>query len=309
MTYLISIATLVCIYIILSVSLSFLIGHLGIFSMAHAALFGIGAYTYAILTVSYGWSLIPAILVTVLLAVLAGVLMAVPTLRIRGEYFLVASYALQLVASSVFSNWTPVTGGTGGIPGITRPAIAGLNLYNNTTFLVLVAIITAIIVAISAWIVHSPYGRMMHVVRDDELVAMTLGKPIASTKVIVTGLAAAFAGIAGVLYAQYIFFISPESFEVAVSLTIITMVVVGGMTSIKGSIVGAVIILLIPELLRQLDISPSVAGPLVQVFFGLLIVTLMFLRPEGLLGKRWQTPGRRRRRATVEEPTEEVANA
>ena len=282
--YILSVATLIAIYAILSVSLSLLVGHTGIFSMAHAALFGVGAYTYAVLTVQLGWGPGPALVVALLLAALAGAVMAIPSLRVSGDYFLVASFALQVVAASVFENWTSVTGGTGGIPGIQRPTMGPLDFGDSAAFLGLAVTVALLVVAVSLWLVRSPYGRMLHVVRDDEVVAATLGKPVRFAKVSVTVLSGAFAGLAGVLYAQYLLYLSPGTFEVATSVSIITMVVLGGMTSVAGSVIGAAVIVLIPQGLRQLDIASSVAGPLEQVFFGLLLILLMFVRPQGLLG-------------------------
>ena len=290
--YVLSIATLIAIYAILSVSLSLLVGHTGIFSMAHAALFGVGAYTYAVLTVQFGWAPGPALVVALLLAALAGAVMAIPSLRVSGDYFLVASFALQVVAGSVFENWTSVTGGTGGIPGIERPAMGPLDFGDSGAFLGLAVVVALLVVAVSLWLVRSPYGRMLHVVRDDEVVAATLGKPVRFAKVSVTVLAGAFAGLAGVLYAQYLLYLSPGTFEVATSVSIITMVVLGGMTSVVGAVIGAAVIVLIPQGLRQLDIASSVAGPLEQVFFGLLLILLMFVRPQGLLGGSRRRPTR-----------------
>lgn len=288
--YILSIATLIAIYAILSVSLSLLVGHTGIFSMAHAALFGVGAYTYAVLTVQLGWGPGPALVIALLAAALAGAVMAVPSLRVSGDYFLVASFALQVVAASIFENWTSVTGGTGGIPGIQRPTMGPLDFGDSTAFLGLAVVVALLVVAVSLWIVRSPYGRMLHVVRDDEVVAATLGKPVRFAKVSVTVLSGAFAGLAGVLYAQYLLYLSPGTFEVATSVSIITMVVLGGMTSVVGSVIGAAVIVLIPQGLRQLDIASSAAGPLEQVFFGLLLILLMFVRPQGLLGGSRRRP-------------------
>lgn len=282
--YVLSVATLIAIYSILAVSLSLLVGHTGIFSMAHAALFGVGAYTYAVLTVQLAWTPGPALLAAVALAAVAGAVMAVPSLRVSGDYFLVASFALQVVAASVFENWRSVTGGTGGIPGIQRPAMGVLDFGEDEAFLGLAVVVALVVAAVSLWVVRSPYGRMLHVVRDDELVAATLGKPVRLTKVSVTILSGGFAGVAGVLYAQYLLYLSPGTFEVATSVTIITMVVLGGMTSVVGSVIGAAVIVLIPQGLQRLDLGSSVAGPLEQMFFGLLLIVLMFVRPQGLLG-------------------------
>ena len=297
-SYLLSLLMTAAIFAILSVSLSFLIGHIGIFSMAHAALFGVGAYTSAYLTVMHGWSYLAATVAAVVVTGLGGVIMAVPTLRVSGEYFIVASFALQVVASSIFGNWSAVTGGTGGIPGILRPNVVGVDLFDDNAFLTYAAVIAVVVAGLSYWLVRSPYGRMMHTIRDDEVVAVTMGKPVRTTKVVVTVLAAAFAGLAGVVYGQYLMYISPGSFDVSTSVSIITMVVVGGMTSIGGAVVGAAIIVAIPQVLDQLNLAQSVAGPLQQILFGVLLIVIMFVRPGGLFADRPQ----KRRRRTAQDP-------
>lgn len=285
MTLLLSLLTEIAIFGILSVSLGLLTGHLGIFSMAHAALFGIGAYTSAFLTVKMGWGFISAMVVAFIVASLAGTIMAIPSLRVSGDYFLVASFALQVVATSLFENWTDITGGTAGIAGILRPEFGPLKFFTDGSFLILCLLALALITGLTWLIVHSPYGRMLHVIRDDETVAATMGKPIAQSKVTVTMVSGAFAGLAGVLYGQYLMYISPASFDVATSISIVTMIVIGGMTSVFGTLVGAAIILLLPEALKLVNLPVSVAGPLEQVCFGLLLVVLMFVRPQGIFGE------------------------
>jgi branched-chain amino acid transport system permease protein len=310
--YTLSILISIAIFAVLSVSLSLLIGHLGIFSMAHAALFGVGAYTFAYLTVDRGWSALAGTAAAMVLTAAAGGLMAIPSLRVAGDYFIVASFALQVVASSVFTGWTSVTGGTSGVPGLLRPVFGPVDLFTDEPFLVYSLIVLLVVVALALWLVRSPYGRMMHAIRDDELVAATMGKPVRSTKLLVTVLAGAFAGLGGVVYGQYLMYISPGSFEVGTSVSIITMVVVGGMTSIVGAVLGAAVIVLIPQLLQQVDLAQSVAGPLEQVLFGVLLVVLMFTRPQGLVADRPRARRRSTPSTTVSvdpDVTPEVSNA
>lgn len=305
MTWLTSILILIGIFGILSVSLGLITGHLGIFSMAHAALFGVGAYTYAYLTVQHQVNWLVAAAAAMALASLAGAIMAIPSLRVSGDYFLVASFALQVVATSVFESWTSVTGGTAGIPGILRPELLGIDFFDDSSFLILVAVCALGITGLTWFIVRSPYGRMMHVIRDDETVAATMGKPIALTKVAMTMLSGAMAGLAGVLYSQYLMYISPMSFEVHTSVTIVTMIVIGGMNSVLGTLVGAGIILLIPEALTFFELPSDVAGPLEQVLFGALLVVLMFLRPQGIFGERTSNMARGRKTDSTDEAEHE----
>ena len=133
--------------------------------------------------------------------------------------------------------------------------------------------------------VHSPFGRILQGIREDEIVTAALGKDVNRHKVIVFMIGAFFAGIAGSLYAHYITFIDPSSFTIMESITILLMVVFGGMGSIKGSFVGAVVLVVLPELLRFLGLPSSIAAPLRQMIYGLLLTVLMLYRPQGLLGK------------------------
>lgn len=301
MSFIVSLITMIAIFGILSVSLGLMTGHLGIFSMAHAALFGLGAYTYAFLTVKADASVLVAVIAAMAIAALGGAIMAIPSLRVSGDYFLVASFALQIIATSLFENWTGITGGTAGIPGILRPEFGPLSFVTDIDFMI-ICLVGVLVVTVLTWIaVRSPYGRMMHVIRDDETVAATMGKPIASTKVTVVMVSAAFAGFAGVLYGQFLMYISPASFEVHVSVTLVTMIVIGGMNNVWGTLVGSAIILLIPEALRTMQMPADVAGPMQQVFFGVLLVVLMFFRPQGLFGER--TSSMTGKRAKTKNPT------
>ncbi|HEY8466999.1 MAG TPA: branched-chain amino acid ABC transporter permease [Solirubrobacterales bacterium] len=285
MTYLLqTLLPLIFIYAMLSVSLSLLLGHTGIFSMAHAALFGVGAYTFGVLTVNYGWALLPACLVAMLACALVSALIAAPSLRVSGDYFVVASLGMQVVVSDVISNWDSVTGGPAGLPGVTRPIIFGIDFSSDAGFLLLVAAVACLTVAVCAWVVRSPFGRTLHAVRDDELAAAAMGKRTRTAKIVVATFAGAIAGLAGVLYAQYLFFLSPETFVLSTSITIITMMVIGGMYTVTGAALGAAVIIALPEVLKELDLEPATAAALQQMLFGALIMVFMFVRPQGLFG-------------------------
>lgn len=289
MTYVISIATLILIYAMLAASLGLLVGHTGIFSLAHAALFGTGAYTAAILTVTYGWNFVPAFVAAIVVSAALSAVMSIPSLRVSGDYFIVASLAMQTVLASVAANWQQVTGGPAGLPGIYRPILGPIDLNGNAAYLVFVLLVATIAIALCAWLVRSPFGRMLHAVRDDELVAATFGKPVRQAKILVTIFSGAIAGIAGILYAQYLLYINPSSFILATSILIMTMVIIGGMNSIVGNVVGASFIILLPEVLRMLALPDSVAASLQQIIFGALLILFMFLRPQGFLGGQWPT--------------------
>lgn len=286
MSYVISISTLIAIYAMLAVSLSLLVGHTGIFSLAHAAIFGVGAYTAAALMVHAELGFVPAAFAAIVVSMVVSAAMALPSLRVVDDYFVVASLAMQFVVGAVLVNWDAVTGGVAGLPGIPRPELGSFELTTDGSFLILVLIVALVTIALCALLVRSPFGRMLHAVRDDQVVAATLGKPIARTKVIVTVFSGAVAGLAGVLYAQYLLYINPASFALETSIVVMTMVVIGGMTSVLGSAFGAAVIILIPEGLALLDLSDEFAASLEQILFGLFLVVFLFIRPQGLLGRR-----------------------
>jgi branched-chain amino acid transport system permease protein len=137
-------------------------------------------------------------------------------------------------------------------------------------------------------IVNSPFGRILRAIREDETAALAVGKNVNKYKIIVFAIGAFFAGIAGSLYAHYITFIDPSSFTVMESITILLMVVFGGMGSLSGSFIGAAVLVILPELLRFVGMPSSIAAPLRQMIYGLLLVVLMLKRPQGIVGKyRW----------------------
>lgn len=285
MTYLLqTLLPLIFIYAMLAVSLGLLLGHTGVFSMAHAAIFGTGAYTFGVLTVDHGWTLVPACLAAIVVCASVSALIAAPSLRVSGDYFVVASLGMQIVVSDVISNWDAVTGGPAGLPGIVRPIIAGFDITSDLRFLLFVAVVSCVTIALCGWVVSSPFGKTLHAIRDDELAAAAMGKQTRRAKIVIAVFSGAVAGLAGALYAQYLFFLSPDTFVLATSITIITMIVIGGMYSVTASALGAAVIIAVPEILREIQLEPAAAAAIQQMLFGALLMIFMFVRPQGLFG-------------------------
>jgi branched-chain amino acid transport system permease protein len=172
-----------------------------------------------------------------------------------------------------------------GLPGIPGFSIFGYELSEIWQYLILVGFFVLITIFVINRIVKSPFGRVLRSIREDEVASEALGKDINKHKLIVFVVGAFFAGIGGSLYAHYINFIDHSSFTVTESITILLMVIFGGMGSIQGSVVGAVILVVIPELLRFLGVPSSIAAPLRQMIYGLLLVVLMIKRPQGIMGR------------------------
>lgn len=285
MEYLLHILVIAGIYIILTLSLNLVVGYTGLAALGHAAFSAIGAYTSSLLALNYGVSPWLGLLCGACFAALIGVVIGFPSLRLKGDYLAIATFGMGVIVYSIAKNWVLLTRGPMGLPGIPGFTLFGMKLTSTWSYLILVIIFVLFTVVIIKRVVNSPFGRILRGIREDEIATQSLGKDVNKYKILVFIIGAFFAGIAGSLYAHYITFIDPSSFTVMESITILLMVVFGGMGSIKGSFVGAMALVILPEILRFLGLPSSIAAPLRQMIYGLLLVLLMLKRPQGIMGK------------------------
>ncbi|HDZ20145.1 hypothetical protein LCGC14_0016990 [marine sediment metagenome] len=285
MEYLLHILILIGIYVILSVSLNLIAGHTGLLSIAHAAFYGVGGYVAALMALKFNSPFLVNIVCAIVLSGLLGALVGIPSLRIRDDYFVIATFAFQVIAFSVLNNWVSFTGGPMGLPGIPQPTIFGLQVSSQLGFLVLVGVFCALTLWVIHRIVRSPFGRVLKAIREDEVFAQAAGKNVAAYKVLVFVIGAGMAAVAGVMYAHYISFIDPTSFTVMESIFILSIVIIGGAGSLWGPVVGAVVLVVLPELLRFVGLPSSVAANVRQIIYGGLLVAFMMWRPRGFLGE------------------------
>lgn len=282
-------ANLIAIYIILAVSLNLVVGFTGLFNLGHAAFFGIGAYTSALLALAgLPWPV--ALLGAIALAGLAGFLVGLPTLRLRGDYLAIATLGFGEIAKAVFRNWHDVTRGVMGLPGIPRPVLFGVTFDTAEKFLVLTvagAVLTYLVVESLA---HSPFGRVLKGIREDEIAVEALGKDAFRFKLQALTLGAALAGLGGSLFAHYIAFIDPTSFTINLTIFILLVVVFGGLGNNLGAILAVVVLVAFRESLRFAGLPVSIAAPLQQFLFALLLIGLMLFRPKGLIPERKPAP-------------------
>lgn len=289
MEYFLHILVIAGIYIILTLSLNLVVGYTGLAALGHAAFSCMGAYVSALLALNYGLSPWIGLVLGACVAALLGIVIGFPSLRLKGDYLALATFGAGVIVYSVAKNWVTVTRGPMGLPGIPGFSVFGTQLSGVWQYLGLVIIFVIITYFVIRRIVNSPFGRTLRGIREDEVAAVAMGKNINKYKIIVFVVGAFFAGIAGSLYAHYITFIDPSSFTVMESITILLMVVFGGMGSLVGSFVGAAVLVIFPELLRFLGMPSSVAAPLRQMIYGLLLIVLMLKRPQGILGTyRWK---------------------
>ncbi|MBS3167714.1 branched-chain amino acid ABC transporter permease [Candidatus Woesearchaeota archaeon] len=282
--YFIHLLILIGIYIILAASLNLAMGNTGLLNVGHVAFYAIGAYTSALLALNLNIPFWIGFLAGGILAALFALLIAIPTLKLRGDYLAIATLGLAVVVESILRNWTSLTRGPLGLPGIPKPALFGMT-FNNNSYLILVIIFSVITCLIIYYITKSPFGRVLKAIREDELAAASLGKNTTKYKTQALVISAFFAGIAGSLYAHYINFIDPTTFSVLESILIISMIIVGGLASVKGAVIGAVILTLLPEPLRFLPIPSFAIGALRQILYALLLVIILIKRPQGIWGE------------------------
>ncbi|MBU4268848.1 MAG: branched-chain amino acid ABC transporter permease [Acidobacteria bacterium] len=284
MEYLLHILVIAGIYIILALSLNLIVGYTGLPALGHAAFSCIGAYTSSLLALNMGLSPWIGLLIGACVAALSGIVIGYPAVRLKGDYLALATFGLGVIVYSIAKNWVSLTRGPMGLPGIPGFSIAGFQLSEIWSYLLLILVFVVITIFIINRIVNSPFGRILRSIREDEIASQALGKNTIKYKLLVFIIGAFFAGIAGSLYAHYITFIDPSSFTVMESITILLMVIFGGMGNISGSMVGAVILVVFPELLRFLGMPSSIAAPMRQMIYGLLLVVLMLRRPQGIMG-------------------------
>jgi branched-chain amino acid transport system permease protein len=282
--YLIHLAIIVGIYLIIAIALQLSIGFTGQFNLGIIAFFAIGAYTSALLTLN-GFPFWIGIIMAGVMAMLSGFLLAVPTNKLKGDYLALATLGFSFVIYAILLNWVELTRGPLGLPGIPKPELFGFIFKDNLLFLILTLVIAVISYLVIKRITDSEFGKVLEAVRDDELMAKTLGKNTERMKMYSLGICAFFAGIAGSLYASYITFIDPSSFTFLQIIPLLLIVVIGGLASLKGTAIATIIIILLPEPLRFIGFPSSMIGPMRQIIYAIILLIILIYLPKGLMGK------------------------
>jgi len=276
--YVLRVLTIAGVFIILTLSLNLVTGYTGQFCLGWAAFYGIGAYTSALLAMKLSFSFWLALPLGGLMAALFGILLGIPTLRLKDIYLAITTLGFGEIIRLILLNWTDLTRGSMGLPGIPSPRLFGYEFSSNLPYYYLILILVLITVFTMYRLIDSRIGRALIAIREDDLAAKTAGIDITAYKVMAFAVGAFFAGIAGSFYAHYSSFIDPHTFSFMESISILAMVVLGGMGSIPGSIIGALILSIIPELLRDLSEYR-------MIMYGLIMMAVMIIRPQGIMGK------------------------
>ena len=287
LAYIQNIVVLFSINAILALTLNFIMGYAGIFSLAHAIFFGVGAYTAAFVALNFSDSLLVCMAAAMGLSALLSVALALPALRVRGEYFVAASLGLQMIGVTIFSEWKSVTGGLGGMVGIPPPKLFGYTISSTVEFLVLTLVVLLGVLVVTALLVHGSFGRSLMAIRDSESASQAYGKHVNAVNTLSVAVSAGLAALGGVLYAFYMSFVNVEVFTLDMSILLMAMVIIGGTGTLFGPIVGAAIVMALPAALTYLPFIPSSElGTIQQIIYGSAMVLLMMYRPGGLVGGR-----------------------
>lgn len=276
-SYLLHICITVCIYITLALSLNLITGYAGQLVLGHAAFYGIGAYTGALLMLKFHINFFAALAASAVVTGIFGFLLCIPALRLRGDYLAIVTLGFGEITRLVFVNWKAVTRGPAGLPGIPAPQFFGFTIGTRVAFYYLALVLMLFTLFVMIRLINSGVGMAMQTVKSDEIAAEAIGIQPRKYKIMAFVISSAFAGFIGCFFASYLTYISPTVFVYNTSMTILTMVVLGGLGSVAGSVLGATILVIIPEALRFLSDYR-------MLIFGALMVFMMIFKPEGFWG-------------------------
>jgi branched-chain amino acid transport system permease protein len=275
------------IYALMAMGQNVITGYVGLLSLTQAGFLAIGSYTTAILSVTYGWNFWITIPVAGLLAAAFGVLIGLPTLRLKGDYLAIATLGFGEIVRNILNNWDSVTKGPMGIQKIPMVKIFGYQLspYSKWGFLALVWIFVGVGFVLFDRLAKSRMGRALEAIREDEIAASSMGINTTKYKVWAFALGAFSAGVAGSLQAVFTLSVTPGSFTFMVSIMVLCMVVLGGMGNFKAVILGAFLIQFVSYFPQLVGLSNVIPPQFKQVLFGLILVVMMIWRPQGILGR------------------------
>ena len=285
MNYLLHICVMLAIYGMLASSANLLIGYSGLLTMAQAAFYGLGAYVYALLSLHFGWPLWATLPCAVAAGALIGWLFGLAALRFRNETFVLATIGFQMIVYVILYNWTDLTRGPYGISGIPRPAVFGCAVETVPQFFLFGAVMFLIVLGVSALIARSTFALSLKALRDNEAAAQTLGISPRRQYIRAMIVSSALAAVPGVCFAGYVTYIDPTSFTLQESIFIASILLVGGSGNLRGPLCGAAFMLVLPEVMRFVGMPDAIAANMREIIYGLLLILLMYYRPQGLAGE------------------------
>lgn len=287
MGYFLHIIIMLNIYIMLVLSANLPIGMARLLTMCQAAFYGIGAYVSTLFLMQFN---LPFLVVALLVMLITGMfswVVSFASVKLKNDYFILATLGFQMISYTVLYNWVDVTRGPYGIPGIPGIRIFGIwELSGVWAYVAITLIVMLAVVWVFRLIKNSPYGRLLKAMRSDELSVQAVGRNTVVARSWAFFLSSAISGLAGLFYASYVSYIDPTSFTLDESIFIISALFIGGVGNIKGPIVGALFVVILPELLRFVGLPDAIAANMRQIIYGLSLILVMFFRPQGLVGEK-----------------------
>lgn len=273
------------IYFVLTSSAHLLIGMTNLITLSHAAFFGIGAYVTAIVTSGLGMSLIMSLATVFIFNGLIALVFSIPAIKLKGDYFVLVTLGFQSIVYSLMYNWEDLTQGAQGYSGITGGKLFGLiEIIEPRSSLIISILISVFICYLMYRMINSPFGRVLKSMREDDVLLISQGKNPMKYKRWALVLSAAFCGVAGYEFAAYTTYINPSSFNLNESIFILSAVLIGGIGNVKGSILGATFIVVLPEIFRFIPILNQHAAPLREISYATILMLVLYFKPIGLVG-------------------------
>lgn len=287
--YVIFLLISIVIYTVLVQSYNLVLGYIGSLHLGHIGFYAVGAYTSALLTIN-GVPFLISLLTATAMGALVGFLVGLPSMRLKRDYLAIATLAFGEIIRLTAANWISLTNGPLGITKIPRPTIFGYVFQSSTSTLLLYLLLAGIAQFIMYKIIHSPYGKVIETIREDELASRALGKNTTRIKLQVFTISAGFAAFAGCLYAHAFNYIDPTLYKISETATLLIMVILGGLGNFWGAIAGAFGTYFIFEPIRFLPISATILGPLRRFLYAITFIIIILFRPQGLIGKLKKEP-------------------
>lgn len=274
------------IYILLVLSANLPIGMANLLTLGQAAFYGIGAYISAFFLMQFNLPFVVVALAVMLLTGLFSYLVSFASIKLKGDYFVLATLGFQMIVYTVLYNWTDVTHGPYGVPGIPSVKLLGIwSISGVWGYFFLTTVVSILVAYLFKTIKYSPYGRVLRALRNDEHSVAAMGRNPVAFKSWAFFLSAAFSGLAGLIYASYVSYIDPTSFTLDESIFIISALFIGGTGNVRGPVFGALFVVVLPEVLRFVGMPDAIAANMRQIIYGLALIIIMYFRPQGVWGE------------------------
>lgn len=286
MEYILHIGIMINIYILLVLSANLPIGMANLLTLGQAAFYGIGAYISAFFLMQFNLPFVVVALAVMLLTGLFSYLVSFASIKLKGDYFVLATLGFQMIVYTVLYNWTDVTHGPYGVPGIPSVKLLGIwSISGVWGYFFLTTVVSILVAYLFKTIKYSPYGRVLRALRNDEHSVAAMGRNPVAFKSWAFFLSAAFSGLAGLIYASYVSYIDPTSFTLDESIFIISALFIGGTGNVRGPVFGALFVVVLPEVLRFVGMPDAIAANMRQIIYGLALIIIMYFRPQGVWGE------------------------